>query len=189
MCNLHRIMVYWPAVTAHLIEVASHDNASLRNKSVEALTKLVHAALAFPREPPIQNSPGLQQVREQGGQDERERKIDRKRETEHGRKRKSVYWCVEERERENESERKKKIDQKGKKHADGKKTKPKREKRQGYSIKRARRESEQASQGTTERAGGGVKGAGERVSRLARTIVSFLTRARFRFQFNTCRFD
>lgn len=61
--NLGRIMVYWPAVTAHLIEVASHDDVSLRKRSIEALTRLVHAALAFPRDPPIQNSPGLQQVR------------------------------------------------------------------------------------------------------------------------------
>lgn len=63
LVNLHRIMVFWPTVTAHLIEVANHDHVSLREKGVDALTQLVHAALAFPRDPPIQDSPGLQQVR------------------------------------------------------------------------------------------------------------------------------
>lgn len=60
--NLHRIMVFWPAVTAHLIEVSAQQNSALRDKAVDSLTRLVHLALAFPRTPPIQESPGLQQA-------------------------------------------------------------------------------------------------------------------------------
>lgn len=60
--NLDRVMVFWPLVTAHLIEVASHDSAEIREAGLDALTKLVVAALSQPREPPIQDSPGLQQA-------------------------------------------------------------------------------------------------------------------------------
>jgi hypothetical protein len=62
LVNLDRIMVFWPAITAHLIEVSSHPLASLRECGLDVLTKLVHAALAFPRDPPIQSNPGLQQA-------------------------------------------------------------------------------------------------------------------------------
>jgi hypothetical protein len=62
LANMDRIMVFWPIVTAHLIEVASHPNTELRDGGLEALTRLVVAALAHPRTPPIQESPGLQQV-------------------------------------------------------------------------------------------------------------------------------
>jgi hypothetical protein len=62
MVNLHRVMTFWPIVTAHLIEVASHPDAGLREAGLDALTRLVVAALAHPRDPPIQNCPGLQQA-------------------------------------------------------------------------------------------------------------------------------
>eukprot|EP00049_Salpingoeca_infusionum_P004411 m.78965 g.78965 ORF g.78965 m.78965 type:complete len:1623 (-) comp12550_c1_seq1:258-5126(-) len=62
LVNLHRIMAFWPMVTAHLIEVCSHPLSTLREKGVTALTHLVHSALSFPRDPPIQDAPGLQQA-------------------------------------------------------------------------------------------------------------------------------
>jgi hypothetical protein len=60
--NLDRVMTFWPIATAHLIEVASHANADLREAGLDALTRLVVAALAHPRVPPIQDCPGLQQA-------------------------------------------------------------------------------------------------------------------------------
>ena len=62
LVNMDRIMVFWPLVTAHLIEISSHPNTELRDGGLEALTRLVVAALAHPRSPPIQESPGLQQA-------------------------------------------------------------------------------------------------------------------------------
>eukprot|EP00730_Choanoeca_flexa_P004338 TRINITY_DN11663_c0_g1_i1.p1 TRINITY_DN11663_c0_g1~~TRINITY_DN11663_c0_g1_i1.p1 ORF type:complete len:1268 (+),score=326.03 TRINITY_DN11663_c0_g1_i1:194-3805(+) len=62
LANLDRLMVLWPAVTAHLIEVSACTNTTLQTRGVHALTKLVHAALAAPRDPPMEASPGLQQA-------------------------------------------------------------------------------------------------------------------------------
>lgn len=62
MANLDRVMTFWPIATAHLIEVASHPNTDLRDAGLDALTRLVVAALAHPREPPIQECSGLQQA-------------------------------------------------------------------------------------------------------------------------------
>ncbi|EGD78983.1 hypothetical protein PTSG_01954 [Salpingoeca rosetta] len=62
LANLDRIMVFWPMVTAHLIEVSCHSHPGLRQQGVTALTRLIHAALSHPRQPPIQDNPGLQQA-------------------------------------------------------------------------------------------------------------------------------
>eukprot|EP00040_Diaphanoeca_grandis_P018250 m.95863 g.95863 ORF g.95863 m.95863 type:complete len:1511 (+) comp26850_c1_seq1:214-4746(+) len=62
LLNLERVMVFWPLVTAHLIEVATHPSAELREAGLDALTKLVVSALSHPRTPPIQDCPGLQQA-------------------------------------------------------------------------------------------------------------------------------
>eukprot|EP00056_Hartaetosiga_gracilis_P011474 m.174427 g.174427 ORF g.174427 m.174427 type:complete len:1780 (+) comp13506_c0_seq1:12-5351(+) len=60
--NLHRIMVFWPIVTAHLIEVSCNNNSELRQLGVKTLTSLVHAALTYPRKQHLEQLPGLQQA-------------------------------------------------------------------------------------------------------------------------------
>eukprot|EP00043_Microstomoeca_roanoka_P001504 m.33096 g.33096 ORF g.33096 m.33096 type:complete len:1605 (-) comp10854_c0_seq2:417-5231(-) len=62
LANLDRMMIFWPMVTAHLIEVSCHAHAGLRQQGVIALTRLIHGALSYPRQPPIQDNPGLQQA-------------------------------------------------------------------------------------------------------------------------------
>ena len=62
LANLHRIMIFWPMVTAHLIEVSCNKHPVLRKHGVATLTRLIHAALSHPRDPPIHDSPGLQQA-------------------------------------------------------------------------------------------------------------------------------
>lgn len=52
-------MVYWPLVTSHLIEVACHPVAELREAAFDALTRLVVSALAAERVPPIAEQPGM----------------------------------------------------------------------------------------------------------------------------------
>ena len=47
IANLHRVMTFWPLVTAHLIEVASQTNADLRDAALD-VARLVVAALSAP---------------------------------------------------------------------------------------------------------------------------------------------
>ena len=46
-------MVFWPVVTAHLIDLAGYHFTPIRDRALHVLTSLIHAALKHPRQPPI----------------------------------------------------------------------------------------------------------------------------------------